>query len=330
MNPLFACSRCFKRYPFEEIFASSNEDMFCGECRNATAKSKCTYCRSEFQQTGKSSNACPRCLANLKLYGKPSACSLCSINAAFKTDKCHRCTSSEYKFGPAVKCEICQQICAFNRENHRVDGKLHCWLCKLSYKRALAKAKSSENDKHRQKKRSADEAGLKLGGMHKLSNAGSSNNRSGNNSSQHSKSNMGEIPEKIAKSGNSGNPSNSDHIEGVVDLSVITQLREQIATLQKKLQQKDNQLLQKDKEITDWKGKHFTIETEMRNKMKDQERLYETKLEVLNKKVQNQLREIAQLSKSQKRIERTMVTESGKIEKQNNNSSSGNDSPNTN
>ena len=30
MNPLFACSRCFKRYPFEEIFATSNEDMFCG------------------------------------------------------------------------------------------------------------------------------------------------------------------------------------------------------------------------------------------------------------------------------------------------------------
>lgn len=29
LNPLFACSRCFKRYPFEEIFTTSNDDMFC-------------------------------------------------------------------------------------------------------------------------------------------------------------------------------------------------------------------------------------------------------------------------------------------------------------
>lgn len=61
--------------------------------------------------------------------------------------------------------------------------------------------------------------------------------------------------------------------------------------------------------------------------MKEQERLSETKLEVLNKKVQMQLREIAQLSKLQKRTER--MTESAKIEKHNNNSSSS-DSPNTN
>lgn len=67
----------------------------------------------------------------------------------------------------------------------------------------------------------------------------------------------------------------------------------------------------------------------MRNKMKDQERVYETKLDVLNKKVQMQLKEIAQLSKSQKRNERIAMKESAKIEKDNNNSS-GTDSPSTN
>lgn len=174
-------------------------------------------------------------------------------------------------------------------------------------------------------------------------------------------------------------PSNSDHV-------VAIQLREQIATLQKKLQQKDNQLLQKDKEvgfgkgfvileiassslekkrfqkltrkayfrttenrvfqlsqnkflksifqsfpnlsqITEWKGKHFTIENDMRLRMKDQERVYEAKLEVLNKKIQGQLKEIAQLSKSQKRNERIALKESAKIEKETTNSS-GTDSPN--
>lgn len=67
----------------------------------------------------------------------------------------------------------------------------------------------------------------------------------------------------------------------------------------------------------------------MRNKMKDQERVYETKLDVLNRKIQVQLKEIAQLSKSQKRNERIAIKESAKIEKDNNNSS-GTDSPNTN
>lgn len=121
---------------------------------------------------------------------------------------------------------------AFNREDHRVDGKLHCWLCKLSYKRALhkAKAKKSDSERNRNKKRSADEASLKA-------QATSSSNRGGNSSSQ--------VPEKIAKTGNAFIPSNnSDHVV------LVTQLRENITQLQKKLQQKDNQLLQKDKEVS--------------------------------------------------------------------------------
>ena len=142
-------------------------------------------------------------------------------------------------------------MCAFNRDDHRVDGKLHCWLCKLSYKRALAKAKKSDSDKQRQKKRSADEASLKTNSSHKMGNSGSSNNNRSGNSQRPDLSKSGEIPEKIQKTGNSGMiPSNSDQSNYVV---AITQLREQIATLQKKLQQKDNQLLQKDKEVSDLK-----------------------------------------------------------------------------
>ena len=159
-----------------------------------------------------------------------------------------RCTSSEYKYGPAVKCEICQQMCAFNREDHRVDGKLHCWLCKLSYKRALAKAKKSDSDKQKSKKRPSDDSTMKGNSSQKVGNSGSSNNRTGSNNNHRpelSKVNLSEIPEKISKTANTGMiPSNSDHVVA------ITQLREQIATLQKKLQQKDAALLQKDKEVS--------------------------------------------------------------------------------
>lgn len=62
----------------------------------------------------------------------------------------------------------------------------------------------------------------------------------------------------------------------------------------------------------------------MRNKLKDQERVFETKLDVINKKVQMQMKEIAQLSKSQKRVKETVKV----IEKETINSSD-NDSTNT-
>jgi hypothetical protein len=108
----------------------------------------------------------------------------------------------------------------------------------VSYKRALAKAKKSENDKNRHKKRTADEA-LKSNSSHKVSGSGSSNNRHGMSK------NALDIPEKIAKTGNSGLiPNNSDHVVA------ITQLKEQIENLQKKLQQKDSIILGKDKEVS--------------------------------------------------------------------------------
>lgn len=158
--------------------------------------------------------------------------------------------SSLQKYGPPVKCEICQQTCAFNRSDLRIDGKLHCWLCKLSYKRALAKAKKSDIEKHREraKKRPSDDASLKNSGSSKMSNQGSGNNRNSNNSGNSStqrdlssKSNTLDI-----KTSNSviAPVHSSDHVVA------LTQLREQIATLQKKLQQKDSQLLQKDKEVS--------------------------------------------------------------------------------
>lgn len=325
MNPLFACSRCFKRFPFEEIFTSSNEDssnQYCGDCRNATTKFKCMYCRTEFTQQGKSSSVCLKCAENLKLYGKPQACSLCSITAAFKTDKCQRCLSSMSKYGPPVKCEICQQTCAFNRNDLRIDGKLHCWLCKLSYKRALAKAKKNdEKNRDRAKKRSTED-GIKGSSSMKLSNQSSSNRNSNASQRDITKTiNLSDIPEKISKTNSVVAPSHhsSDHVVA------LTQLREQIASLQKRITQKDNQLLQKDKEITEWKGKHFTIETEMRNKMTEQKKLYDTKIDILNKKVQMQQVQIAQLSKTTKRS----AKESAK-EREKDNSGSGTDSPNTN
>lgn len=111
-----------------------------------------------------------------------------------------------------------------------------------------------------------------------------------------SKQVLPEIPEKIPRnSGVSIDPNSSDHVVA------MTQLKEQIASLQKRLVQKDRELLAKDKHMTELKSKNFTSENEMRNKMRDTEKFYESKIDVLNKKVSNLLKEIAQLSKNTKK-----------------------------
>lgn len=117
-----------------------------------------------------------------------------------------------------------------------------------------------------------------------------------------SKQVLPEIPEKIPRnSGVSMDPNSTDH------MVAMTQLKEQIASLQKRLTQKDRELLAKDKFMTELKSKNFTSENEMRNKMKETEKFYEAKIDVLNKKVSGLLKEVAQLSKNTKK-DRTVTS----------------------
>lgn len=49
------------------------------------------------------------------------------------------------------------------------------------------------------------------------------------------------------------------------------------------------------------KAKNFDAENEMRTKQKESDRLYEMKIDVLNKKIANLVKEVATLSRSAKR-----------------------------
>ncbi|XP_073922976.1 protein FAM76B isoform X7 [Castor canadensis] len=140
-SALYACTKCTQRYPFEEL---SQGQQLCKECRIAHPIVKCTYCRSEFQQESKTNTICKKCAQNVKQFGTPKPCQYCNIIAAFIGTKCQRCTNSEKKYGPPQTCEQCKQQCAFDRKEEgrrKVDGKLLCWLCTLSYKRVLQKTK---------------------------------------------------------------------------------------------------------------------------------------------------------------------------------------------
>ncbi|GBP53521.1 Protein FAM76A [Eumeta japonica] len=311
-TPLFACSRCFSRHPFEEL---SPGEQLCKECRGAFPVVKCTYCRSEFQQTSKSntSSICKKCEANVKAYGKPTACEYCNIIAAFIGNKCQRCTNSERKYGPAVTCEQCKQRCAFDRhdDSKKVDGKLLCWLCTQSLKRALARTKQhlSSVDKHKHRSHKSKTSHKdKHKDMMKSMNSDSSLSDS---QPQEKKMKMNPMQGEV-------DPNSSDHVVA------MTELKETIVSLQKKLQQKEMELLSKDKLITELKAQHLTFTTEMRSEMKNKERMNETKFNLMNSKIQNLLKEVATLSKSAKKNNKKgslAATE---------NSGSGTDSPSTN
>ncbi|KAL0266872.1 UNVERIFIED_CONTAM: hypothetical protein PYX00_009304 [Menopon gallinae] len=309
-NALFACSQCFTRHPFEEL---SPGQQLCKECRGAFPVVKCTYCRSEFQQTskGNTSTICKKCEANVKQFGKPTACEYCNIIAAFIGNKCQRCTNCEKKYGPPVTCEQCKQKCAFDRhddDKKQVDGKLLCWLCTLSYKRALAKTKQTDAERRAHLKRVASrskkEPKPERVDVTKMPPQSDKDDP---------------LPTKIPRV-DQVDPNSSDHVVAT------TQLKEKIASLQKQLSAKDAQLLAKDRQITELKAKNFTSETEMRNKMKLMEKEANDKIESLTSKVKSLQKELATLSKSTGNKKLLSLAK----EKAEANSGSGTDSPSIN
>nr|CAH7764421.1 unnamed protein product [Callosobruchus chinensis] len=316
---LFACSRCFARYPFEDLSAGQ---QLCKECRGSFPVVKCTYCRSEFQQTSKGSTStiCKKCEQNVKAYGKPTACEYCNIIAAFIGNRCQRCTNSEIKYGPPVNCEQCKQKCAFDRhdDDKKVDGKLLCWLCTLSFKRALAKTKQGDADRR---------AHMKISQMHKNKKEGKprSHSKRPNRPDVTKIPQAEEPPNKVARNNSAPvivrgelDPHSSDHVVA------MTNLKEQIASLNKQVNQKNQDLLNKDKMITELKATNFTTENELRQKLKSQQKEHEDKVDGMNKRIQGLLKEIASLSKTAKKSKGATAnaTASG------DNNSSGTDSPN--
>jgi len=105
-------------------------------------------------------------------------------------------------------------------------------------------------------------------------------------------------------------PNSSDHVVA------MTQLKEQMASLQKQMAQRDAFLLTKDKQITELKAQHFTNEQELRNRMNTTVKDYEKKIETMSLKIKSLQKEVATLSKSAKKGANRSLT--------NNNSNSSN------
>ncbi|KAM6096809.1 protein FAM76B isoform 7-T7 [Chlamydotis macqueenii] len=276
---LYACTKCNQRYPFEEL---SQGQQLCKECRIAHPIVKCTYCRSEFQQESKTNTICKKCAQNVKQFGTPKPCQYCNIIAAFIGTKCQRCTNSEKKYGPPQTCEQCKQQCAFDRKEEgrrKVDGKLLCWLCTLSYKRVLQKTKEQRKS---------------LGSSHSNSSSSSLTEKDQHHSKHHHHHHhrhSSSHHNSINQSADSG---------GTDNFVLISQLKEEVMSLKRLLQQRDQTILEKDKKLTELKADFQYQESNLRTKMNSMEKAHKETVEQLQAKNRELLKQVAALSKGKK------------------------------
>ncbi|XP_048454215.1 protein FAM76B isoform X5 [Rhincodon typus] len=282
MAALYACTKCHQRYPFEDL---SQGQQLC----------------------------------------KPKPCQYCNIIAAFIGTKCQRCTNSEKKYGPPQTCEQCKQQCAFDRKDEsrrkvmEVDGKLLCWLCTLSYKRVLQKTKEQRKNLGSHSSSSSTSLPEKEVSKHHHS---TSRHKIGSLSpeQQHgvwkmshkstSSSIQNEAPKKKPKletkpsNGDSSSLTQSMDSGGTDNFVIINQLKEEVMSLKRLLQQKEQTILERDKKLTELKADFQYQESNLRAKMNNMEKAHKDAVEQLQAKNRELLKQVAALSKG-KKIEKT-------------------------
>uniref|UniRef100_A0A8B9XBQ0 Protein FAM76B n=1 Tax=Bos mutus grunniens TaxID=30521 RepID=A0A8B9XBQ0_BOSMU len=299
------------------------------ECRIAHPIVKCTYCRSEFQQESKTNTICKKCAQNVKQFGTPKPCQYCNIIAAFIGTKCQRCTNSEKKYGPPQTCEQCKQQCAFDRKEEgrrKVDGKLLCWLCTLSYKRVLQKTKEQRKSLGSSHSNSSSSSLTEKDQHHAKHHHHHHHHHHRHSSSHHKISNLSpeqeqglwkqshkssaaiqnETPKKKPKleskpsNGDSSSINQSADSGGTDNFVLISQLKEEVMSLKRLLQQRDQTILEKDKKLTELKADFQYQESNLRTKMNSMEKAHKETVEQLQAKNRELLKQVAALSKGKK------------------------------
>ncbi|XP_054037288.1 protein FAM76B isoform X8 [Rissa tridactyla] len=270
------------------------------ECRIAHPIVKCTYCRSEFQQESKTNTICKKCAQNVKQFGTPKPCQYCNIIAAFIGTKCQRCTNSEKKYGPPQTCEQCKQQCAFDRKEEgrrKVDGKLLCWLCTLSYKRVLQKTKEQRKSLGSSHSNSSS-ASLTEKDQHHSKHHHHHHHHHRHSSSHHKISSLS--PEQDQGLWKQSSINQSADSGGTDNFVLISQLKEEVMSLKRLLQQRDQTILEKDKKLTELKADFQYQESNLRTKMNSMEKAHKETVEQLQAKNRELLKQVAALSKGKK------------------------------
>ncbi|KAF6033050.1 FAM76A [Bugula neritina] len=281
--------------------------MKCSACQKGSNKvsTVCTYCREEFTGGSDSNSICSKCTANVKQYGKPRACEICNVIAAFIGNKCKRCVVSESKWGAPVTCQQCKQKCAFNRDREskqkQVNSKVLCWLCTIAYKKVLSKAKRMESAEGQLHKRKADP--FSLGKSHSRSKPES-------HQSKKSKSSTSKTDNLNSVSPH-GNENAANGYLHDLNIVLVTQLQEEVESLKKTVAAKDKELIEKERKMTEFKTLKMETDKAHREKISSMQAMYTNTIESLQQKNTEYLKQIAALSKANKRGPSTVTSSNG-------------------
>ncbi|XP_039574258.1 protein FAM76B isoform X6 [Passer montanus] len=248
----------------------------------------------------KTNTICKKCAQNVKQFGTPKPCQYCNIIAAFIGTKCQRCTNSEKKYGPPQTCEQCKQQCAFDRKEEgrrKVDGKLLCWLCTLSYKRVLQKTKEQRKSLGSSHSNSSSSS-LTEKDQHHSKHHHHHHHHHRHSSSHHKISNLS--PEQDQGLWKQSSINQSADSGGTDNFVLISQLKEEVMSLKRLLQQRDQTILEKDKKLTELKADFQYQESNLRTKMNSMEKAHKETVEQLQAKNRELLKQVAALSKGKK------------------------------
>ncbi|XP_044524321.1 protein FAM76B isoform X5 [Gracilinanus agilis] len=185
-----------------------------------------------------------------------------------------KCTYCRSEFQQESKTNTICKKCAQNvKQFGTVDGKLLCWLCTLSYKRVLQKTKEQRKS---------------LGSSHSNSSSSSLTEKDQHHSKHHHHHHHHHHRHSSTDSG------------GTDNFVLISQLKEEVMSLKRLLQQRDQTILEKDKKLTELKADFQYQESNLRTKMNSMEKAHKETVEQLQAKNRELLKQVAALSKGKK------------------------------
>uniref|UniRef100_A0A7M4G0Q4 Protein FAM76B n=1 Tax=Crocodylus porosus TaxID=8502 RepID=A0A7M4G0Q4_CROPO len=227
--------------------------------------------------------------------------------------------------GSLVQAALGRKEGLYHWASPRVDGKLLCWLCTLSYKRVLQKTKEqrkslgsshsnssssslTEKDQHHSKHHHHHHHHHRHSSSHHKIGSLSPEQDQGlwKQSHKSSAAIQNDTPKKKPKleskpsNGDSSSINQSADSGGTDNFVLISQLKEEVMSLKRLLQQRDQTILEKDKKLTELKADFQYQESNLRTKMNSMEKAHKETVEQLQAKNRELLKQVAALSKGKK------------------------------
>lgn len=291
---LFACTNCHKRCKFEDL--SSNQQL-CKLCRKQFPSLNCFYCKLEYHPVKNSENpkkpACEHCARDLKQYGEPVSCVICTLQSAFNGKKCSRCLHSEKKYGPPSMCEHCNTRCAFPKPEdikRKVDGKTLCLLCTIKYKKDQFKKRNGASTRPSMLSDSAKNHVSQRHSKLKEPESGPSLKKMKLEPAVLDSSQMAMQSHSILSTRDSLDLLTSNHI------LETDKLQSEISSLKKQLAQKDQALLEKDKQICQLRADTSEKERDFRTKQQHQLKAHVEQVEQLKSEIRSLRTQLSKVS----------------------------------